>query len=599
MDHRRSLLAALALALALIAGSSPRVVGDGGEYLAQALNFASLRGPALDPDHIPTLQAQVAAADPRLARWHIPTTTVASGDGRRDFDHLWFYALLATPGIWVTRAAGVNPLFAFTLLNLALLGLALRVALPRLGPATCLLLFGGPIVWWMDKAHTEGFTFAMLTVAIVLARERPWWSMAAAGAAAAQNPPLAAVAGLVFVSQAIANRPIVRDRRFWAGALAGLALALLHPLYFLWRYHTPSLLMGAGRMGLPSGALLTATVADPDIGLVANFPAFAALFLIALLVVLRARPRDLASSDVQVAWIAGLVFLFSAAQAHNVHHGGTPSISRYAIWLVPLAAPFLARAHAIGGAWWRHASWTLAVASAVACGFVFHPRVDENSREPTALAVYLWTAHPAWNNPLPEVFSETVLHLDDSWVPAATAGCEKILIAGRGTWTGVWPLPCYPQPIPARCQAPGVLCYANLAARHYDFAEAPGPPDPYKLRREQVWAPASEPHVQQVFNEWGWSDLRLAAPGTGIVDAATEVDRVWTWAGRDRYLIVIARPGAGARLALRLPHPVSGRLIDAATGSIVQEIRAEASADGRWELPLPSGFEVLLLAIGG
>jgi hypothetical protein len=92
-------------------------------------------------------------------------------------------------------------------------------------------------------------------------------------------------------------------------------------------------------------------------------------------------------------------------------------------------------------------------------------------------------------------------------------------------------LPCYPQPIPARCQAPGVLCYANLAGRHYDFAEAPGPPDRYKLRREWVWAPASEPHVQQVFNEWGWSDLTLAAPGTGLIDAATEVDRVWTWAG--------------------------------------------------------------------
>jgi hypothetical protein len=155
MDHRRSMLAALALALALIAGSSPRVVGDGGEYLAQAPNFASLRGPALDPDHIPSLQTQVAAADPRLARWHIPTTTVASDDRRRDFDHLWFYALLATPGIWVTRAAGVNPLFAFALLNLALLGLAVRVALPRLGPAICLLLFGGPVIWWLDKAHTE------------------------------------------------------------------------------------------------------------------------------------------------------------------------------------------------------------------------------------------------------------------------------------------------------------------------------------------------------------------------------------------------------------------------------------------------------------
>jgi hypothetical protein len=598
MDHRRSMLVALALALALIAGSSPRVVGDGGEYLAQALNFASLRGPAFDPDHIPSIQARIAAADPRLARWHIPSTTVASRDGRRDFDHFWFYALLATPGIWVTRAAGVNPLFAFTLLNLVLLGLALRVSLPRMGPAACLLVFAGPVVWWLDKAHTEAFTFAMVTIAVALARDCPWWSMVAAGAAATQNPPIAALAGLVFVSQAIANRPVLRDRRFWAGALAGLALALIHPLYFYWRYHTPSLLIVAAARTWPSFAMLTAPVLDPDIGLVANYPLFVAAVIVALIAVLRARPRDLASSDVQVAGIAGLVFLFASAQATNVHNGGTPSLSRYALWLVPLAVPFFSRAHAMGRAWWRRGVWILAAASAVACGFVFHPKMEENSREPTALAAYLWTAHPSWNNPLPEVFSEAELRrLDEAWVPVATSGCEKILIAGRGTWTGVWPLPCYPERIPPRCQAPGALCYANLAGRRYEFAEAPGPRDPFKLKREWAWPPASEPHVQQVFNEWNWQELALAGRDGDPVEAGADVERTWTWAGKDRFLIVIVRPGANARLTLRLARPVTGRLIDTATGSTVREVVGDAAEDGRWELPLPSGFEVLLLAI--
>jgi hypothetical protein len=354
--------------------------------------------------------------------------------------------------------------------------------------------------------------------------------------------------------------------------------------------------MGAGRLGLPGGTLLTATVLDPDIGLVANYPAFVAAVIVALIAVLRERPRDLASSDVQVAWVAGLVFLLSAAQANNVHHGGTPSLSRYALWLVPLAMPFLDRAHAIGHTWWRRTIWILAAISAIGCGFVFHPKVNENSREPTALAAYLWAAHPTWNNPLPEVFAETVLHLDDSWVPVATSGCEKILIAGRSTWTGVWPMPCYPEAIPPRCQAPGVLCYANLVEGRYRFAEAPGPRDPYKLRREWVWPPASEPHVQQVFNEWDWAELTLAKAGADPVEGAGDVDRVWTWAGKDRFLVVVVRPGANARLTLRLARPVAGRLIDPATGSTIQDIRGEPSG-GRWELALPSGFEVLLLAI--
>ena len=155
MARSHVLVVAGALAICLIAGSPQRIVGDGGEYLAQAINFASFHGPALRPADIPDIQSRIADFDPQLARWDIWGATVGNASRGRDFVHFWFYALLAAPGLWVTNAVGAPPTLAFAAVNLALLGLGLWIALPRIGSAASLLLFGGPIVWWLDKPHTE------------------------------------------------------------------------------------------------------------------------------------------------------------------------------------------------------------------------------------------------------------------------------------------------------------------------------------------------------------------------------------------------------------------------------------------------------------
>src|SRR5688572_21019770 len=170
--------------LCLVAGSTPRVVGDGVEYVSQAINFSMFDGPSLGRREIPEIEARLAAFNPVLADWRIERATVASSDSRRDFLHFWFYALLAAPVLWVTDAVGAGPPTAFTLVNLVFFGIALFVALPRIGTAGTLLLFGGPIIWWIDKPHTEVFSFALLTIAFALLRDKLWWSLIACGMAA-------------------------------------------------------------------------------------------------------------------------------------------------------------------------------------------------------------------------------------------------------------------------------------------------------------------------------------------------------------------------------------------------------------------------------
>ena len=87
--------------------------------------------------------------------------------------------MLAVPEIWLLKAMGVKSYYAFTLLNIALLLTALWVASARLDWPALMLLFMSPIVWWIDKPHTEIFTFSMLTIAMTLIVERPWWALCA------------------------------------------------------------------------------------------------------------------------------------------------------------------------------------------------------------------------------------------------------------------------------------------------------------------------------------------------------------------------------------------------------------------------------------
>lgn len=593
----RALLIAVAFAVCLVAGSPPRIVGDGGEYLAQAINFSHLRGPALRPADIPDIQARIAAFDPVLAEWDINDATVAGRDRRRDFLHFWFYALLATPALWVVTAVGAAPTFAFAILNLVLLGLALRVALPRLGTAASVLLFASPIIWWIDKAHTEVFTFSLLVIAFALMRERPWWALIAAGAAATQNPPIGIVFGLVFLWVAARGQTFWRDRRVIAGVAVGGVLALLHPAYTYARFGTPSLLLRARRPGLPTLAEMSALVLDPTIGLIGNFPILLIVGIAAAIVIARRDWRRALTPEAAIVAISGAAFLFSCAQTTNFHHGATPSLSRYATWLIPLAVPPLAWLYRHGSRAWQRFLLVAAATSALVSLFAFHPRVPQNSHEPTWLATYLWTHHPAWDNPVPEVFIETELHNEESWAPVATRGCEKILIVGHGTDEGLWPMPCYPAPIPDRCLTAGAVCYANRHGARYDFVPAPGRwTEAPRLKREWTWPKDAEAQVRAQYDAWHWADLSFDPDVVGVLRQSVGAD-VSVVGRPDRFILTFQNIGADALVRLRPTAPMTGAFIDPETGATVQPVHVDGPTDDLQTVTVPPGHHLLLLTM--
>lgn len=197
------------------------------------------------------------------------------------------------------------------------------------------------------------------------------------------------------------------------------------------------------------------------------------------------------------------------AATSDLHGGATPGLSRYGMWLAPLAIPFWRGTAAIGGRAWHRFAWSVAFLSAVGTVFAFHPAVRSYGRAPGWAASVLWTRHPVWNNPLPEISAESLHGGGDRAVPVATADCEKILIMGTADGA-MFPVPCFPAVVPVDCATERALCYANRAGDKYVFARAPGSAHRHSGFAHQprlVWPAGSAPHVRQLLTQAEWWQL--------------------------------------------------------------------------------------------
>jgi hypothetical protein len=465
-DGRWFGLSWIGLILSLVSLSNPRRVGDGAEYLAMAISLGEGSAPSVSGGVI----ARVPAFFPGDDGIQLVDPNYRGADGRQDYTHFWLYPLLAAPFVRAALAANVHPLFGFTALNLALLLLATAVMWGRLSSPAVLLLAAGPILWWVDKAHTEVFTFSLLTIGAALLPVAPWWSVVACGAAAAQNPPIAG-AMLVAAACGFAMQGR-RDVRMWSALAAGAALAALHPGYYHARLGIWSALHGAVDWHAPSARELTAVLADLNIGVLVHAPLFSAAAAGAVVVTLVGAPKRLFALDIGAALMIAALFLIGFSQATNVNSGGTPGPSRYGLWMLPLAIPFLAASPEIGERRWFRA---LAASSMVWCTVMFAPRLPDNYLTPTRFANAVWRRWPALDNPLAEIFAERVSGREPGRPPVGTRECEKVLLLADSD--GVrWPEHCLEAPVPPLCRRPGVLCYANKTTTGYGFVRAPSSP---------------------------------------------------------------------------------------------------------------------------
>jgi hypothetical protein len=395
---------------------------------------------------------------------------VVARDGTWHPTHYFFYAAAAIVPMWAARLLGVHLNWAFTFVNVGLLLTAMAVVVKRVHWVGALLIFIGPVVWFADKAHTETFTFALVALGVALVRDRPGWSLICVGAAAAQNPPLlGGVAALALAAVAI-NPGRLREGRFWLGGGVGAALAVSAPLYYKIRLDSWSIAATglAYRPHVPSVKEWTTAVLDPNVGLLPNAPLLGPIILAVILgLLLYDRSRLIDPAVVAAAVLVGVVLL-ATAWGTNVNHGGTVHVIRYALWMLPsLVALLMVATRSFPQRFWV-AMAPFAVASAVISIAAFRPARPEVYTKPTRLAEWIWTNHPDWDNPLPEVFFERNGGERHPIAPVAIKSCNKVLIVSGG-----WPESCDSAPnLPKSCRTQGSICYANRHGTGYRFVVA-------------------------------------------------------------------------------------------------------------------------------
>lgn len=511
----RVLLATIAVLLSGIADATPQRIGDGAEYVGMALNMSWGGAPALLPHERDAVTKEMRALqgfeDAAL------DTPLIGRDGRQDVYHFWLYPLVVAPFAALARIFDVHVNHAFTAVNLFLIG-ALIWWLQRRGHVeAAALLTIGPILWWIDKAHTEVFIFVLLAFAALLVDLWPAASLMAAGLAAAQNPGAVVVLAVCLVSTMLRT-----GGRAGFAAFAALAIAAVAPVYYHWHLGVWSPLSTTLGWTVPSVRALLTPLFDPNLGLIVYAP------VLALLACVGATAHTRRSLLFFAATTAGLLVVF--AESGNVNHGGTPGVSRYALWLLAIASPLIVsgvdRLRADRPAVWRAA----AVVSVLLAVSLFRPAwADRAGSAPNRLAAALWTEWPAVDNPLPEIFAERMTGIDGSpAVPIATGGCEKILTRGDGN--DAWfPVPCQPRPAPPACVAAGQLCYVNDGR----YARAPRQATfTFEASPHHAWTWRNSTRLDPLLRQLGSGVrfVRLSEPG-GRIDAVRGVTHLYVVEG--------------------------------------------------------------------
>ena len=590
--YASAIAAAYAVMLAVaVSFSAPRRVGDGGEYVVMAYRLAGFQPPVVTPHELEEHKASLRALGAGFESSLVDYPTMVGADGRQAFLHFWLYPLFAVPGVWIAQLFGLHPNWAFTLTNLGLLtGAAFVVgrAAPLIG---VVYVFVGPIIWWVDKAHTEAFLFAAVAIATICIESSPAAALVSFALAGGQNAAL----GVLYPIFAGLTLVVSRKRRPWTTReyIAGLAGAVIValPLVYNWmRVGRMSPMAEYAHFSVPSPAGLIAFLAEPNIGIIFNAPSYLLALLGLAVVVVRGPARS--------AWIwwwpaiIQILLLLLWSQNPNANHGGTPGVNRWVLSLLPLSLPWAIGAYASYTPALRRAVAAATVALAAASAYWHLPSRPENYLYPTAIGRTLWTRGWLYVTPA-EVFAERTAHAEAPALPVADEDCDIALVWGMQS-----PVTCVPPAaqFPAACEGVDAFCFAAergetsraIHASYNGFFYRPA---------TRSW-PAAGPlasGVRRVLlsldpsaRRWEIADERRWVRERQSVEVPVMLER------HGRLFVYIARTGASPSLVLRTPGGAEAALH---TLIPLQQMSTAAAAEGTVKVALPGDASNLAVTV--
>lgn len=434
----RIFLLALALLLGALARHEPALNGDAGEYVLTTIALASHGTPAIARSDVqrarqlaPQLEHTLAALEQGMrSQQRVPLPGFYRGkDGEVYAIHFFAYPALAAVPFKLLQWAGLPPLKCFQLVNLAavfLLGACLlklfgHGAKALLGIGLFMLCGGALYVHW---ASPECLSAAALLAGMILfVGGAPISGAVLAGLASLQNPAIGAFCGFAPVLRLLlAGRPgegLVRNLRhtltprYWLAIGIGCGLFALAPLFSLWQFGVPSVIVkvGGANPRLASLARLQSYYLDLNQGMVIGIPAVLAAVL---LWSWRLPPRALrarAAALVAVCAAMTLVLVLPALAIYN-WNSDAAGLMRYACWGgMPMLFAFLwclAQRRRWPARWLA----VIGVVGVVQAGAMLHD-AGYNSLEFSPTAKWVLARTPALYNPPAEIFAERSTHSEE------------------------------------------------------------------------------------------------------------------------------------------------------------------------------------------
>lgn len=585
--------AVLVLVGAIFWSIPPVRIGDGMEYYALFLAWVDTLRPWMTEASYHAYQAlhdsgRIIGTHPdSFLRGQFPALTLGATS---DFNHFWLFSALAALIHGVLGLVGIHldAHASFLALHVVMLVGLLAIAARCNGRAgyvaVLLLVFGSPLIWHLDKVHTEFYTFCLTAGAIVLAtRNQLVAGSVLMAAAAAQNPGLSFVVVVMLALRGFGEWKRLYSRWEVIGIVLAVALLAAHPVYYFLRYGvvTPQMLAGGASLGRD---LFSAYIwlIDPDVGLFFSWPLGFVLCIAGVLVWRRTIARQIGTAGqwqlAAVCIIFVLSSLFSHASTENINSGGTPGFSRYALWYVAPIYPLVLASVAYAMSLRRTARIVLSLLALAACignAAYFLPRWD-NATVPTPPSRFLQRHFPGLYDPPPEVFKERFSGYGEGPEPIlAVVGpdCDKILIL--------------PSAAPdAFATAPARCTFVALQLEGWAREISRSLTHPIYLSLRGAHAVLSPAPLVEIGRPYSFD------PGTGAIRFIgwSTPESTHRWSSASIAGIRLTLPSTGSRLCLTL---------DGATfGPQSIEVVTDAGKAGEWQgagpltldnIPLPAG----------
>lgn len=428
----RFALMLLALIAALMVHSRPIPSGDIAEYAVTMIALDDHGTPDVRPENVTAARAMIPMLgeqydllehDMRMTDKQVFSAFVRGREGKVYAIHFFGYSLMATLPFKLTRAAGLDPMTAFQIVNAVfvfILGMSLlRVFGSEWKALFALVLFMacGGYLYFRWTSPEIASAAGLLAGLLLFCSGAPVRGALLAGLASQQNPTILAFFGfapLLLLCMDYRKDLSLRTnlkaqvtRRRVAALAAGLAVFALPLIFNLFQYGVPNII--ARHFSDPGMISLTRLISfyfDLNQGMVLALPG---VLLLLAVCVWRSGTRQLALLGLSVLFTLALAL--PALSVFN-WNSGADGVMRYAFWAaMPLLFVALWRLQ-------QQKTWPLLLAPVLVLQMLaMYGATTYSYVELSPLARLAMKHAPRWYNPEPEIFVERTEHHDRYYTP--------------------------------------------------------------------------------------------------------------------------------------------------------------------------------------